>query len=270
MSHAFAKDSRACAVCLSWGGERALAPDHTLVHVARYSVEGECRTAVSEDYRKITRAGHTCGAWAPLPMMKAHGARSSRTPGPSAAMTGVLAAAATARPAESPPAASAVAADDTVCAAVSLDIDKAPPQARVLFMHWRRVKGQRPLPAAHDIDTAQIRDAVPRLSLFVPGGGGPSGGPDGGFVYRTCGRAVQRRLALHAPGRALADCHPPEAAARLGADLARCLSGGEPLCHTVRNDPLVPGTRFVEVLLPLADADGRAAFVLAYRHVPGG
>lgn len=80
MTHAFAKDSRACAACVSWGGDRALSDDNTLVHVDRYSAEGECRTATSQDYRKVTRSYHTCPTWAPLPMLKKHGGRPERQP----------------------------------------------------------------------------------------------------------------------------------------------------------------------------------------------
>ncbi|HEY0833738.1 MAG TPA: hypothetical protein VGE72_07490, partial [Azospirillum sp.] len=86
MTHAFAKDSRACAACVSWGGERALSADNTLVEVPRYSVEGECRTAISQDYRKVRKSYHTCDSWSPLPLLRAHGGRTDRTPGPSAAM----------------------------------------------------------------------------------------------------------------------------------------------------------------------------------------
>ncbi len=270
MSHAFAKDSRACAACVSWGGERALAADNTLVHVARYNVEGECRTAVSQDYRKITKAYHTCEAWAPLPMMKAHGARPARSPGPSAAMAGVLAAtpagrSAAGRSAVGAPAPEAADADaEEICSAAPLDVDKAPPGARQLYVHWHRKRGQRPMPTAAEIDTAQIRDSVSRICLMAPAPGGAD------FVYRSCGRALQRRLGFRPAGRLVAACHPEEAARRFLTDLRACLASGEARCLLVRGDPILPGVRFVELLLPLADERGRPALVLAYRHVPGG
>lgn len=272
MSHAFAKDSRACAACTSWGGDRSMAPDNTLVHVVRYSVEGECRTASSQDYRKVTKAYHTCAAWAPLPMLKAHGARPTRTPGHSAAMAGVLAGAPAGRLAE-PPAASIPAATapvveaepvDTACRSSPLEVDKAPPQARVLYAHWHRVKQQRGMPMAREMDTARFRDCVGRLCLLERTADGRD------FVYRACGRAIQRRLDQRAVMRPLTACHPAEPAERLRADLAVCLAEGQALCRVVHNDPLVPGVKFVELLLPLADETGRPAFVLAYRHVPGG
>lgn len=272
MSHAFAKDSRACAACTSWGGDRSMAPDNTLVHVVRYSVEGECRTASSQDYRKITKAYHTCAAWAPLPMLKSHGARPTRTPGHSAAMAGVLAGAPAGRLAEPPsPAAVAVPAPvveaepiDLVCRSTPLEVDKAPPQVRVLHAHWHRVKQQRGMPMAREMDTAKFRDCVGRLCLLERTADGSD------FVYRACGRAIQRRLDQRAVTRTLGACHPAEAAERLRADLAACLADGRAVCQLVRNDPLVPGVRFVELLLPLADGTGRPAMVLAYRHVPGG
>lgn len=267
MSHAFAKDSRACAACVSWGGARTLASDNTLVQVERYSIEGECRTAASQDYRRITKAYHTCGRWAPLPLLKAHGARPTRTPGPSAAMAGVLAqrtsppeASATAPSAA--PAEPAAVPEDQRCRSTPLDVDKTPPTAQVLYGHWHRLKQDRRFPAATEIDTAQVREAVARLCLLAP--------ENGDFVYRACGRAVQRRLGMRVVCKTLADCHPPEAAERFRADVKSCLDSGEPRCHLVRNDPLLPGNKFVELLLPLADETGTAAFVLAYRHVPGG
>lgn len=273
MSHAFAKDSRACAACTSWGGERSMAPDNTLVHVARYSVEGDCRTASSQDYRKVTKAYHTCAAWAPLAMLKAHGARPTRTPGHSAAMAGLLAGAPAGRLAEPPaPAPVPVAAAPVVvaeapdirCRSTPLEFDKAPPQARVLYAHWHRVKQQRGMPMAREMDTARFRDCVGRICLLERAGGGDD------FVYRACGRTIQRRLDQRAVTRTLAACHPAEAAGRLRADLDACLAQGRALCHVVHNDPMVPGARFIELLLPLADETGRPASVLAYRHVPGG
>ncbi|HRQ81911.1 MAG TPA: hypothetical protein PKZ97_12420, partial [Azospirillaceae bacterium] len=92
MTYAFAKDSRACAVCQSWAGARELSADMTLAHVPRYSAEGECRTAVSQDYGRVTKSYHTCDCWSPMPLLRAHGARHARTPGPAAAMEGLLAA----------------------------------------------------------------------------------------------------------------------------------------------------------------------------------
>lgn len=279
MTHAFAKDSRACAACVSWAGERTVSADLTLVHVARYSVEGECRAASSQDYRKVTRSYHTCATWAALPMLKAHGARPNRTPGPSAAMAGLMASGAVRSapvvpeadgPVSAPPAPVAAApvaeSADTVCRATPLDIDRAPAQAHILYAHWRRQRGKRPLPTMRDIDPAQVRDCVSRICLLEPVAGGAD------FLYRACGRGVQRRMGRgpRPVSRAVSACHPSEAAARFVADLAACLRDGEPRCLLVRNDPLLPEQRFVELLLPLAGEDGRPAMVLAYRHVPGG
>ena len=263
MSHAFAKDSRACAACVSWGGERALSGDNTLVHVARYSVEGECRTASSHDYRKVTKGYHTCQAWAPLPTLKKHGGRPERqpvfaTPAPPAA-PGHPAPASTASP--TPPAAEA---EPAVCRSEPLDIDKTPPQARILYIHWRRLRQPGALPPARAIDTAQIRESVPRLCLMEPLRGGED------FVYRACGRALQRRLGRRPVPQPVSACHPGPAAERFSADLRACLEAGEPRSLLVRDDPMLPGVRFVELLLPLAGEDGRPACVLAYRHVPGG
>jgi hypothetical protein len=261
MSHAFAKDSRACAACVSWGGARCLSPDQTLVEVERYSLEAECRTAASQDYRRVTKAYHTCGRWAPLPQMKAHGARPSR-------VTGTGAAPASPATAATPVAVRAAVAatlvpEDLHCHATPVDIDKAPQALQVVYGHWHRLKQDRRFPAASEIDTAQVREAVARLCLLAPEGGE--------FVYRACGRAILRRLTVRPVGKRVSDCHPAEAAARFNADLKACLDRGEALCRLVRNDPMLPpGQRFIELLLPLADAAGRRAFVLAYRHVPGG
>ncbi|AWK87565.1 PAS domain-containing protein [Azospirillum thermophilum] len=267
MSHAFAKDSRACAACISWGAERALSDDHTLVYVTRYSVEGECRTASSQDYRKVTKAYHTCPAWAPLPMLKKHGGRPDRPPTFATPMAPPASppqpAAKPAAPASSP---SAVAeAEPPPCRADLLDVDKTPPQVRVLYAHWLRVKRKRPLPLAHEIDPAQMRESVARLCLMEPVAGGAD------FVYRACGRALQRRLGRRVVTHSVTALHPAQAAARWLADLRACLESGEPRCLLVRDDPMLPGTRFVELLLPLADVEGGPATrVLAYRHVPGG
>lgn len=268
--HAFAKDSRACAACVSWGGERAMAPDNTLVHVTRYSVEGACLTAISQDYRKVTRAYHTCAAWQALPLLRAHGGRSERTPGPAAAISAMIAggasvpAAVTGAGAVSPSAAAAEPEPEG-CRAVPLDIDKVPPQARVLVAHWQRLKAQRKaLPASWDLDTAQIREAVSRLALMLPVDGGAD------FVYRACGRALQRRLGTRPILKTVSALHPAAAAQRWLGDLKTCLDRAEPLSLLVKDDPILPGARFVEVLLPLADESGRAASVLAYRHFPGG
>ncbi len=70
--------------------------------------------------------------------------------------------------------------------------------------------------------------------------------------------------------RPVGDCHPAEAAERFNADLRTCPETGEPRGLLVRDDPMLPGARFVELLLPLSDEDGRPARVLAFRHVPGG
>ncbi|MGQ9369556.1 hypothetical protein [Azospirillum sp. ST 5-10] len=264
MTHAFAKDSRACAACVSWGGQRSLAADNTLVHVARYSVEGECRTAISQDYRKITKSYHTCPAWAPLPMLKSHGGRPERVAAPAAAAAAGAAAAIGAPAAARPAAEPAPETDVPVCSSSPLDVDMAPPQARILYTYWRRLKQQRAMPAAVDIDTAHIRECVSRLALLEP----VQGGAD--FLYRACGRALQRRMGFRPVARALTACHAPEAADRWLADLRACLAAGEPRCQLVRNDPILPEARYVELLLPLADAQGRVALVMAYRHLPGG
>ena len=271
MTHAFAKDSRACAACVSWGGERALSDDNTLVHVSRYSVEGECRTASSQDYRKVTKSYHTCGTWAPLPMLKKHGGRLERQPVFATPMQPPAAPAA-AKPASKPapqPVPLAVAAplpepEAPTCRADSLDIDMAPPAAGRLYVHWRRIRQQRAMPQAREIDTAQIRDCVTRLCLMEPVEGG------GDFLYRACGRAVQRRIGQRAVPRLVSALHADHAAERFNADLRACLESGEPRCLLVRDAPMLPGVRFVELLLPLAGEDGRPACVLAYRHVPGG
>ncbi|CAO3376416.1 hypothetical protein [Azospirillum argentinense] len=274
MTHAFAKDSRACAACVSWGGDRALSDDNTLVHVDRYSAEGECRTATSQDYRKVTRSYHTCPTWAPLPMLKKHGGRPERQPvfasrpaaapalaaakpvpeAVAAAPVRVVAAPAVPPPPPAPP----------VCRSEPLDLDQIPQIASLLYVHWRRVLRGRAMPEARDIDTAQIRECVPRLCLMEPLRGGED------FLYRACGRAVQRRIGQRAVPRPVSDCHPAEAAERFNADLRACLEAGEPRGLLVRDDPMLPGARFVELLLPLADEDGRPACVLAFRHVPGG
>lgn len=271
MTHAFAKDSRACAACVSWGGDRALSDDRTLVHVGRYSAEGECRTASSQDYRKVTRSYHTCGTWAPLPMLKNHGGRPERQPvfatpmKPAEPAAAASSAAVLAKPAPAPvvPAAPAPEPEPAVCRSEPLDIDQTPQAARVLHVYWRRVKQQRALPLAREMDTAQLREWVPRLCLMEPVDGGAD------FLYRACGRAVQRRLGRRPVPLRVSACHPADAAERFNADLRACLESGQPRSLLVRDDPMLPGTRFVELLLPLAGEDGRPACVLAYRHVPG-
>lgn len=278
MSHAFAKDSRACAACVSWGGERVMSEDNTLVRVARHGAEGECRTASSQDYRKVTKGYHTCQAWAPLPTLKKHGGRIG---GPTASTGGVppsasailattppppgaLAQPATTVGGPSPATAAAPEAEAPPCRADPLDVDQTP-QVRVLYTHWLRLKRKRAIPLVREIDTAQIRETVPRICLMEPTADGTD------FVYKSCGRALQRRLALRPTTRRVTECHPPQAAQRWLADLRACLESGEPRCLMVRDDPMLPGTRFVELLLPLADEDGgKATRVLAYRHVPGG
>lgn len=385
MRYAFAKDSRACAVCHSWAGTRELSADMTLAHVPRYSAEGECRTAVSHDYGKITKSYHTCECWSPMPLLRAHGARHARTPGPSAAMEGVLAATApekrrspptagsgagpgaaaespvsppvaespaespvsppvAAPPAESPtespvllpivpapaapaslirpttfapaaqaqtvpatprPLASVKAASVNVeavkvapvpppppapirppaplrqsvlrqsspqqpadvvegCASTPLDLEQIPPMAGVLLSYWRRLRGERRMPDAIDVNTAQLRDSLPRLSLFAPTADGLD------FEYRSCGRAVRRRLDGAPAGRRVADCHESASAARLSADLKRCFDSATECATLVRGDVMLPGHKYVELFLPLAGADGAPAFVLTWRNVPGG
>ncbi|CAO3423597.1 hypothetical protein [Azospirillum doebereinerae] len=269
MSHAFAKDSRACAACVSWGGERVLSDDNTLVRVARHGVEGECRTASSQDYRKVTKGYHTCATWAPLPMLKKHGGRLGHAP--------VTAASSVPR-AATPPAAAASAVKASLAAAVAvleaeppppcradpLDVDQTP-QVRVLYTHWLRLRRKRAIPLATEIDTAQVRETVPRICLMEPTADGAD------FVYKSCGRALQRRLSMRPTTRLVTECHPEQAAQRWLGDLRACLDSGEPRCLMVRDDPMLPGVRFVELLLPLADVEGgRATRVLAYRHVPGG
>ncbi len=282
MTHAFAKDSRACAACVSWGGDRALSDDHTLVHVDRYSAEGECRTASSQDYRKVTRSYHTCGTWAPLPMLKKHGGRPERQPvfatpmQPAAASTAASTAAAVLAKPEPPPDVAVAPApvpkpepkpepvpEPVVCRSEPLDIDQTPQAARVLHVYWRRVKQQRALPMAREMDTAQLREWVPRLCLMEPVDGGAD------FLYRACGRAVQRKMGRRPVPLRVSACHPADAAERFNADLRACLESGQPRSLLVRDDPMLPGVRFVELLLPLAGEDGRPACVLAYRHLPG-
>ncbi|MBP2309129.1 hypothetical protein GBZ48_28515 [Azospirillum melinis] len=276
MSHAFAKDSRACAACVSWGGERALSEDNTLVHVARHGVEGECRTASSQDYRRITKGYHTCTAWAPLPMLKKHGGRIGHMP---AGQAHTLVTAAASRPipqlvSQPVPAAAAFASAPVAtpvldlppppCRADVIDVEQTP-QVRILYTHWVRLKRKRRMPLASEIDTAQVRESVPRTALMEPTADGSD------FVYKSCGRALQRRLAERPTTRRVTDCHPEQAAQRWLSDLRACLESGEPRCLLVRDDPMLPGAKFVELLLPLADVEGGPATrVLAYRHVPGG
>ncbi|MBP2300026.1 hypothetical protein [Azospirillum picis] len=275
MSHAFAKDSRACAACVSWGGERALSEDNTLVYVARHGVEGECRTASSQDYRRITKGYHTCQAWAPLPLLKKHGGRIGHTPAGHGGGQPVTAAAAHPVAASQPvPATAAFAAaplDTPVidappppCRADPIDVEQSP-QVRSLYTHWLRLKRKRRMPLAVEIDTAQVRESVPRIALMEPTADG------GDFVYKSCGRALQRRLEGRPVTRRVSECHPEQAARRWLSDLRACLESGEPRCLLVRDDPMLPGAKFVELLLPLADEEGGPATrVLAYRHVPGG
>lgn len=268
MSHAFAKDSRACAACVSWGGERAMSEDNTLVHVARHGVEGECRTASSQDYRKVTKGYHTCTAWSPLPMLKKHGGRFDRAPPvgavPSTPASTASHPAQTAGSSTASPPVAVLEAEPPLCRADPLDVDQTP-QVRVLYTHWLRLRRKRPLPLAVEIDTAQVRESVPRICLMEPTADGTD------FVYKSCGRALQRRLAMRPTTRRVSECHPEQAAQRWLADLRACLESGEPRCLMVRDDPMLPGVRFVELLLPLADEEGgKATRVLAYRHVPGG
>lgn len=281
MTYAFAKDSRACAVCQSWAGQRELSPDMTLAYVPRYSAEGECRTAVSQDYGRVTKSYHTCECWSAMLMLRAHGARHSRTPGPSAAMEGLLAAtpgdkrAAPPPPAPPSPSVSAAPARAAapplapippveLCDSTPLDFDKVPPTALVLLNYWRRLKGDRALPAAAEINTAALRDTLTKLSLFAPAADGQ------GFEYRACGRAVRRRLEIRPAGRRVEECHDPDSAARLNADLRACLADSAARAVLVRGDKLLPGQKFVELFLPLSDPRGAPAFVLAWRNVPGG
>lgn len=300
MTYAFAKDSRACAVCQSWAGARELSADMTLAHVPRYSAEGECRTAVSHDYGKITKSYHTCECWSPMLLLRAHGARHARTPGPSAALEGVLAsnpadkralpplasvvpdsaatattsnASSAAVPLVSPPVAPPPAAPAPApvavpppegCVSAPLALDRIPPMAGVLLSYWRRVKGDRPMPAATEINTAHLRDSLARLCLFAPAADGQD------FEYRACGRAVRRRLDLHPAGLTIGACHDAAGGARLSADVKDCFEAGTERALLVRGDPMLPGQKFVELLLPLAGADGKMAFVLAWRNVPGG
>lgn len=289
MSHAFAKDSRTCAACVSWGGERALSGDNTLVHVAAFSVAGGCRTASSNDYRKITKAYHTCPAWSALPMMKKHGGRPEHHP-TSSPRASQLSPATPVDPvvplpvlelaepvpvagipvasvpdmAVAPVLAAPPAPPLAGCRSELLDIDKTPPQVHLLFLHWRKLRRDRPLPMMTELDTAQIRDTITRLCLMEPVDDGDD------FLYRSCGRAIQRRMGFRPVMRLVSDCHLVEAAVRFNDDLRACLDRGEPRCLLVRDDPILPGKRFVELLLPLAGPDGRPATVLAYRHFPGG
>lgn len=277
MSHAFAKDSRACAACVSWGGERTLSEDSTLVRVARHGVEGECRTASSHDYRRITKGYHTCTAWAPLPMLKKHGGQVGHphqpvfaTPmAPPAAAAPAAPPSATATPAAGSATGAAGGPHEAVeappCRADAIDVDQVPPQVRIIYTHWLRLKRKRPMPLTHEIDPSQVRESVPRLCLLEPVDGGRD------FTYRACGRALQRRLAERAVTRTVTALHPAQAAERWLSDLRICLESGEPRCLLVRDDPMLPGLRFVELLLPLAEEEGgKATRVLAYRHVPGG
>lgn len=118
------------------------------------------------------------------------------------------------------------------------------------------------MPAARDLETPQLRDAVSRLCLLRLSGGD--------FVYLTRGRAIAKRVTVRAARETLAECHGPVEAERLRAELRACLETGEPRCLLVRDDPIQPGGRFAELYLPLADETGAAAMVLLYRHLPGG
>jgi hypothetical protein len=151
-----------------------------------------------------------------------------------------------------------------VCRAERLELDKIPPPARILYVYWHRLRQKAgALPRASEIDTAQLRDCVSRLCLMEPAPGGTD------FVYRACGRSLQRRMGLRPVTRRVSACHPDDAAMRLLRDLRACLAEGEAQAFLVRDDPMLPGVRFVDLLLPLADEQGRPAMVLAYRHMPG-
>jgi hypothetical protein len=151
-----------------------------------------------------------------------------------------------------------------VCRSETIDIDKTPPSVRHLHVYWRRLRGTGRMPPASVVDTGHVRDCVPRLCLLEPAGGG------GDFVYRACGRAIQRELGLRPVGHLVTACLPPVAAERWLADLNACLAAGDARCLLVRDDPTMAGQRYTELLLPLADDHGVGRYVLAFRHLSGG
>jgi len=264
MSHAFTKDSRACAACVSWAGTRALSADNTLVEVAGYQAEGACRSPVSPDYRQVKRAGHTCPVWASMPTLKAHGAmpnnvRSVAAPARTPTVPGVS-------PVPVPPPVvvqpARPVAPQTAPTSTPLDVDHAPLPAQALHGYWRRSRHDRRIPAARDIETPLVRDAVARLCLLRRSGDD--------FIYLACGRAVAKRMTRRPIRETLAGCHAPVEAERLRAESSACLATGEPRCLMVRDDPILPGARFAELYLPLLDETDVASLVLVYRHLPGG
>ncbi|MCR9255495.1 MAG: PAS domain-containing protein [Alphaproteobacteria bacterium] len=127
-----------------------------------------------------------------------------------------------------------------------------------MFDYWIGLKGDQALPAYHAIDPIEIPWALANLYVVERK-------DDGMFRYRLVGEAVQAKYRVSLKGRTLHDFLEKETADRTVATWEEGLRSGLVRYTHSRHyrDVSYPicGRR---LLMPFADRDGRARFILGY------
>jgi len=247
MSEGFAKDSKACAACIAWNGERTLSHSNTLAAVLSRQTPGECRAPASPNYRKVTRAFFTCSSWAPMAMLRSHGGLPEMAPR----------AHATAAP---PPVAEP--AEQTHYRSRLYPLDRSPAPVAALYEYWLRRKGERALPDRRLIRPWELKGYLGWLSLIEAAPGGRV------LVWRMLGSRMASWLPLNPVGRSLHDIGNPELSRHLHQDLVSCLESGRPECLLVQTDLFASPESYFQLALPLAESEHstRATFLCLYTH----
>jgi len=263
MSDAFTIDSRACAACAAWTGERSLARANTLSVVAHRQVLGECQGPRSPKFRTITRASGTCDQWEPLAMLRAHGGRPGHNwtlPVPATVPSSVIGSSVIGPLDEvtQPP-----GEPDHGYISRLWAVEKCHPMVVELFRHWNRARGRDRLPGRDTLKPWELRRYLGLAALFEVIDLEPV--PDYRCLHQ--GAELTRHLGVRAAGRRLSDLEDYAFASPLYRDLEACRREETADCRLVETNVYGPIRKFVRLALPFAGSDGRAALILTYTRV---
>lgn len=267
MSDAFTIDSRTCAACAAWTGERSLARSNTLSVVEHRQVLGECQGPRSPRFRTVTRASATCDHWEPLPLLRAHGGR----PGHALAASG---SASSALPSAAPLGVTGVArfGPSSVASPGPTDhgyvsrlwaVEKCHPTVVELFRLWNRERGRNRLPPRESLKPWELRKYLGLAALYEV----VALEPVSDYRCLHQGAELTRHLGVRAVGLRLSDLDDYAFAAPLFRDLEDCRREETADCRLVETSVYGPIRKFVRLALPFAGGDGRTALILTYTRV---
>ncbi|MBI1206115.1 MAG: PAS domain-containing protein [Azospirillum sp.] len=275
MAEGFAKDSRACAACISWTGERTLSHACTLATVNTRQQPGNCRAPNSPNYRKSTRAFHTCAAWAVMEMLRAHGGRpdlpvrggperpASDRGVPERVIVERRVSSDSGRSPTSGPSKAAPPAELPRFQSRRFPLERCPEPMRALLDYWQAKAGGRQIPDRRRILPWEIRHLLGRLSLVEAGRNG------GAFVFRLYGSQLSGPFGISPTGRRHTEIFGPETAGLFDAEWSACLRAQEPRCNRISTDLFGMRLSYLELLLPLGESDPAlpAHLLCSYTHL---